>query len=479
MVWNANKTLNNGKYTIQGVLGQGGFGVTYFAIDNTNGNQVVIKTLNDFVQSHPDFAMFQQDFMNEALRLAKCNHAHIVKVYEVIQGDNLWCMVMEYAGKNDLGSLIHQMGALSETDALYYTHQIGEALDYIHSLNPPMIHRDVKPANILIRNNQGKPQAILIDFGIAREFKQNLTQSQTPILSDGFAPIEQYDKRAKRGAFTDVYALAATLYAMVTGEVPTAAPARMMFSLTPPKQINPQISDRLNQAILQGMELNPENRPQSIGEWLSSLGLTYQGKTVKIPDNGQNNWQNQGQKRQNIDLKSEVGINYSQLKNLLETGKWKEADIETYKLMLRVMSREKQGFLRDVDIDRFPCGDLQTINNLWVNYSNGRYGFSIQKQIYDQINIPGWSKKLGQLLGTIDNTIDNVKMQNFVPSVGWCKDSGLHYKYQELTFVPTAPKGHLPSRIYWQDGFFGNWAYLSLIKNISLRLNECNKLLCS
>ncbi|MFM6246554.1 MAG: protein kinase domain-containing protein [Dolichospermum sp.] len=283
MTWNPGKILNNGKYTIQSVLGQGGFGVTYLARD-TNDIQVVIKTLNDKVQNHRDFPQFQQDFVNEALRLAKCNHPHIVKVYEVIQEGNLWCMVMEYARTNDLDTLIAQEKErhLSENDALYYIQQIGEALDYIHSLNPPMIHRDVKPANILIRNHQGKNQAILIDFGIAREFKQNLTQSQTPFLSDGFAPIEQYDKRARRGAFTDVYALAATLYTMVTGEVPTAAPARMMFPLTPPKQINPQISDRLNQAILQGMELQPENRPQSIEKWFDLLGLAYQGKSVKI-----------------------------------------------------------------------------------------------------------------------------------------------------------------------------------------------------
>ncbi|MFM6010343.1 MAG: protein kinase domain-containing protein, partial [Dolichospermum sp.] len=281
MTWNPGKILNNGKYTIQSVLGQGGFGVTYLA-RNTKNIQVAIKTLNDKVQNHPDFAQFQQDFVNEALRLAKCNHPHIVKVHEVIQEDNLWCMVMEYAGTNDLGTLIAKERHLSEDDALYYIQQIGEALDYIHSLNPPMIHRDVKPANILIRNHQGKNQAILIDFGIAREFKQNLTQSQTPFLSDGFAPIEQYDKRAIRGAFTDVYALAATLYTMVTGEVPTAAPARMMFPLTPPKQINPQISDRLNQAILQGMELQPNKRPQSIEKWFDLLGLAYQGKSVKI-----------------------------------------------------------------------------------------------------------------------------------------------------------------------------------------------------
>jgi serine/threonine protein kinase len=467
MVWNPNKTIS--KYTIQSVLGEGGFGITYLAIDTTNGNQVVIKTLNDTVQKRPDFAQFQQDFMNEALRLAKCHHPHIVKVYEVIQEGNLWCMVMEYAGKDDLGGLIHQKGALSENDALYYTQQIGEALAYIHSLNPSMIHRDVKPANILIRNNQGKPQAILIDFGIAREFKQNLTQSQTPILSDGFAPIEQYDKRAKRGAFTDVYALAATLYAMVTGEIPTAAPARMMFNLTPPKQINPNISDRLNQAILKGMELKPEDRPQSIGEWFNLLGLTYRGQQNKsytptipvIPIKQQPVIV----PLQNIELRSEVGINYSTLRNYLDAGKWKEADIETFNLMLRVMSREKEGQLTEVDIRHFPCIDLHTIDNLWLSSSKQRYGFSIQKEIYENKNANWFSKIFED---------ENRKVDKFIDTVKWDRGS-----YDKLTFVPSASRGYFPARIYFYYYSYNGkvHCYLrdrKLIKFISLRLEECN-----
>jgi len=415
MVWNANKTLNNGKYTIQGVLGEGGFGVTYFAIDNTNGNQVVIKTLNDMVQSHPNFAQFQQDFMNEALRLAKCNHPHIVKVYEVIQGDNLWCMVMEYAGKNDLGDFIHQKGCLSENDSLYYIQQIGQALDYIHGLNPPMIHRDVKPANILIRNYQGKPQAILIDFGIAREFKQNLTQSQTIGLSPGFAPIEQYDRRAKRGAFTDVYALAATLYAMVTGEAPTESPTRMMFPLTPPKEINPQISDRLNQAILQGMELKPEDRPQSIGEWFILLGLKSGNVSTSRQPNPRINSTKTTQKVANLtpSLIIKTGIDYSKLSDYLSAAatatttndnritreyindntanaisianakKWQDADLETRIILLKLADREKEGWLRTGDLKKIPCQDLQNIDKLWVESSKGLFGFSVQRRMWE------------------------------------------------------------------------------------------------
>jgi serine/threonine protein kinase len=148
--------------------------------------------------------------------------------------------------------------------------------------NNSLLHRDVKPTNIILRS--GKSEAVLIDFGIAREFTPNLTQTHTQMLSDGFAPIEQYDKRAKRGAYTDVYALAATLYSLLTGEVPTLAPLRAAgMSLEPPKQINPSISDRVNQAILKGMEVNAGDRPQSMQEWLAFLGMRIYPTTPSVP----------------------------------------------------------------------------------------------------------------------------------------------------------------------------------------------------
>jgi len=168
----------------------------------------------------------------------------------------------------DLASQVVSRGALPEAEALRYIQQIGEALAVVH--NNSLLHRDVKPQNIMLRS--GKSEAVLIDFGIAREFTPNLTQTHTQMLSDGFAPIEQYDKRSKRGAYTDVYALAATLYSLLTGEVPTLAPIRAIGTpLEPPQQINSSISDRVNQSILKGMEVKPEDRPPSIQEWLALL----------------------------------------------------------------------------------------------------------------------------------------------------------------------------------------------------------------
>ena len=269
MAWLSGQELQNGKYTIEKELGEGGFGITYRARDN-QGNFVVIKTLNDAIQKRADFAKFQQDFLNEAIKLAKCSHPHIVQIYEVIHENDLWCMVMEYIDGEDLGTLVENQGILSETEALRYIQQIGSALTVVHDNG--LLHRDIKPQNIMLRS--GKSEAVLIDFGIAREFTPNLTKTHTKILSDGFAPIEQYDARAKRGAFTDVYALAATLYSVLTGELPTISPMRAIGTeLEEAKKINSSISDKVNQAIIKGMEIKPENRPQSISEWLSLLNI--------------------------------------------------------------------------------------------------------------------------------------------------------------------------------------------------------------
>jgi serine/threonine protein kinase len=269
MAWLSGQELQDGKYTIEKELGEGGFGITYRARDN-HGNFVVIKTVNDAIQKRADFTKFQQDFLNEAIKLAKCSHPHIVQIYEVIHEDDLWCMVMEYIDGEDLGSFVENQGVLSETEALRYIQQIGSALTVVH--NNGLLHRDIKPQNIMLRS--GKSEAVLIDFGIAREFTPNLTKTHTKILSDGFAPIEQYDARAKRGAFTDVYALAATLYSVLTGELPTISPMRAIGTeLAEAKKINSSISDKVNQAIIKGMELKPENRSQSINEWLSLLNI--------------------------------------------------------------------------------------------------------------------------------------------------------------------------------------------------------------
>lgn len=270
MVWAAGEKLQGNKYTIEKQLGEGGFSLTYLA-RNQNDQQVVIKTLNDRVQHRPDFVKFQQDFLNEAVRLAKCTHPHIVRIEEMIQQGNLCCMVMEYIAGEDLASRVMNQGVIPEAEALRYIQQIGEALIVVHRNG--LLHRDVKPQNIMLRADGSG--AVLIDFGTAREFTPNLNQTHTALMTNYFAPIEQYDERAPRGAYSDVYALAATLYVLLTGELPILAPVRAAgVPLESPNQLNPSISDKVNQALLEGMAFQARERPQSVQEWLELLGVT-------------------------------------------------------------------------------------------------------------------------------------------------------------------------------------------------------------
>ncbi|MCT7948661.1 serine/threonine-protein kinase [Ancylothrix sp. C2] len=418
MNWETGTSLQSGKYLIQKILGQGGFGITYLAKETATGSLVAIKTLNEKVRKRPDFIQCQQDFLNEALRLAKCSHPYIVEVHELIFEEPVWCVVMEYINGIDVASLIQEEGILSEFQALVYIGQIAQALIFVH--HQGILHRDVKPLNILITNN--RTEARLIDFGLARKFTPNLTQTHTEYTSEGFSPLEQYDKRALRGAYTDVYGLAATLYGMLTGKAPKPALKRYRsFSqyqedpLVPPKKLNHLISQQVNDAILKGMALEPQNRPNSISNWLKLLDLDIKFNpnyaVQEMPALPTAEWS------------SATGIDYSKLRDLLAAGNWQEADRETGNLMLLICGREKEGKLNIDDLQNFPQRDLLTLDNLWREYSLGRFGFSIQGKLWQKIN---------------------GKYEDFCNLIGWRKKFAT-LPYNQLIFNITAPQGHLPT----------------------------------
>ncbi|MBD2086215.1 serine/threonine protein kinase [Trichocoleus sp. ST-U3] len=272
MVWTNGQTLFGDRYFIEKRLGEGGIGITYLA-RNKRGELRVIKTLREQILNHPAWiprqAKLRQDFRDEALRLALCRHSHVVQIENVFDEGNLPCIAMEYIEGEDLDRRVFRIGVLSESEALQYIGQIGDALTEIHERG--LLHRDLKPNNIMLR--AGKSEAVLIDFGIAREFIPNAIQTHTENLTPGYAPPEQYIPNAERGEYIDVYALAATLYTLLTAEVPMPAPARLQnIPLEPPQQSNSKISDRVNEAIMRGMALNQKYRPQSVQEWLDLLG---------------------------------------------------------------------------------------------------------------------------------------------------------------------------------------------------------------
>ncbi|MDB9436340.1 serine/threonine-protein kinase [Dolichospermum lemmermannii CS-548] len=421
--WTPNTPLQNGQYIIKRAIGGGGFGETYLAEDTEENRLVVIKTLNREQRQKPDFAEIQKRFRKEALDLSKCYHPHIVQVYDNFPEDGLWAIVMEHIDGDDLAAYVEnytaENGYLSETEALRYIDQIGQALECVHERK--LLHRDVKPNNILLRRES--KEAVLIDFGLAREFQPGKIRSMTATKTEGYAPIEQYERRGDFGYYTDVYALAATLYSLLTNRVPIPANYRAEedVKLSPPQKFNQNISDKVNAAILKGMELEPVNRPQTVREFRELLGLI----------------------NQEVQLISSCGMDYRKLRDFLAARKWQEAEEETARVMLAVAKREGKGclglddkhwdYFPCEDIDYFPCEDLRIIDQLWVKYSDGKFGFSVQKRIYQSLG------------GT---QIHNHYIWNkFMDKVGWRDwEKQRNWLYHPgITMLLLKPEGHLPN----------------------------------
>jgi eukaryotic-like serine/threonine-protein kinase len=264
----AGTTLQGGKYTLDREIGRGGFGITFKATHHYLHQVVVVKTLNEKLRQHPDFAKFERQFQDEARRLATCIHPNIVRVSDFFVEDGLPYMVMEYIPGETLAEAFVLPGTpLSETTAIHYVRQIGAALQVVHSNG--LLHRDVKPDNIILR--EGTQEVVLIDFGIAREFNHGVRQTHTGIVSEGYSPIEQYLSQALRTPATDVYGLAATLYALLTAQVPMPALLRDREQMPSPRELQPHLSAAVNQAVMRGMAVEARFRPQSVTEWLQLL----------------------------------------------------------------------------------------------------------------------------------------------------------------------------------------------------------------
>jgi serine/threonine-protein kinase len=272
MIWAKGQELQHGKYIIEEVLGQGGFGITYKALHVLFKQQVVIKTPNEYLKYERDYDQYVERFVREGrilARLSETPHPQIVGVRDLFLEDETHCLVMDFVPGMNLFDVVRERGALREGEAIEYIRQIGEALALVHQAG--LVHRDAHPKNIMLRGNG---TAVLIDFGIAKEIIPSTMSSTGDAGNRGFAPYEQL-VRGSREPNVDIYCLAATLYYVVTGQPPPTSLDRKLndIPLIPPKQIVPGICDRINQAILHGMALEPENRPHSIQDWLNYLDL--------------------------------------------------------------------------------------------------------------------------------------------------------------------------------------------------------------
>jgi serine/threonine protein kinase len=275
MIWQKGHKLQGGRYVIEKVLGEGGFGITYKVLHTALQDYVVIKTLNDDLRDEPDFDNYEEKFKQEARilkKLSKQKNKNIVRVTDLFEENKIWYLVMDFIEGESLQDLVKKR-KLSETEAVNYIRQVGEALVVCHNKN--LFHRDAHPGNIMIQEDG---TAILIDFGLAGEIiPSSRYEGFKPFAHPIFAPYEQGFRERK--PTIDVYTLAASLYYAVTRNLPAAGSERYKEvrlqrhadPLISPEQYNPDISNDVKFAIEKGMKLEPQFRPQSMAKWLALL----------------------------------------------------------------------------------------------------------------------------------------------------------------------------------------------------------------
>ena len=273
-------SMLSGKYRIVRVLGEGGFGITYEGLDTVLNLKVAIKeyyplglvnrtaTVSTEVtafsrENQTLFSKGKQNFLKEARTLAKfATDPSIVTVRDFFELNNTAYIVMDFLDGTDIKEFLKYNGKMSFEDTYSMLRPVMVALGKIHSEG--LIHRDISPDNIMITNDGSIK---LLDFGAAREISREGEKSLSVMLKPGYAPEEQYRTKGSQGPWTDIYALCATMYKMITGETPDDAMNRIFEDeLENIREYNPQVSEAANAVIMKGMAVNREGRFQSMQE---------------------------------------------------------------------------------------------------------------------------------------------------------------------------------------------------------------------
>jgi serine/threonine protein kinase len=517
------------------LLGEGGFGRTYEAIDTDRmDDPCVIKQFFPQVQGTAALEKATELFKQEAKRLYELGeHPQIPRLIASFEQDKRLYLVQELIEGQTLLAELQQQGAFRETKIRQLLADLLPVLKVVHERG--VIHRDIKPENIMRRRKDGK--LMLIDFGVSKQVTATiLGQAGTTVGTHGYAPMEQM--RGQVYPASDLYSLGVTCIRLLTQCLPKEDGSDDLYDglngkwiwrerLPEGTNISPQLADVLDKMLQNYLK----NRYQSADEVLADVGNdsqtvpdssrnplkisligTWSGRSienqhtfvtlvithqqsdnffegslnvrnlhikwtyrididvkfnpktnvVKVRENhviSEHSWwtwrlrENEGTlspdgkqifyKRKdpdNTDSGVLVRVDYGKLTELLVGGHWKEADEETGTLMLKISCREHEGWLNSEDIREFPYQDLCKINEFWVKYSNGRFGFSVQRRIWKTENYD-WIK-VGKRVGWRINN----KWKN----------------YTNLTFTLNAPEGAFPT--FWGGegrnllfGYSGCW----------------------
>ena len=307
-----NTTLQGGKYRIEHVLGQGGFGITYLAVQTSLQRQVAIKEffMKDFcsrdeatlsmqtpsIGSNKQVDQYKRKFIKEARNLARLNHPNIISVIDVFEENDTVYYVMPYLAGGSMQDYVKSHGVLCESEAMKYVKQVAKALKYMHE-EQHMCHFDVKPANILLN---GKGDAVLIDFGISKNYDSSGHETTTtPVgISEGYAPIEQYQQNVEDfSPVSDVYALGATLYFLLHGKRPVSAVHRASgTALLMRKSLSQGVKDIINAS----MKISKRERAKSVDVFMGNFITSTSRNYTYVKDDDESTILERGEKAEKI-----------------------------------------------------------------------------------------------------------------------------------------------------------------------------------
>ncbi|WP_414527989.1 GUN4 domain-containing protein [Nodularia chucula] len=502
------KLLLRERYAPQSILGQGGFGRTFLAIDEDKPSKpfCVIKQFLPQAQGTDSIEKASQLFAQEAERLEELGkHPQIPELMAYFTADNRQYLVQEFVKGETLEAELNKNGVFSEKQIRELLIELLEILQFVHSKQ--VIHRDINPENIIRRSSDNK--LFLVDFGAAKVVEQKQrTVTVTIIGSAEYCAPEQ--SMGKPKFISDLYSLGVTCLHLLTDISPFDLYDVMEGEWVWRDYLNGNVvSDELGKILERLASPLPKQRYQSVAEVVNVLNpVSFNRRTP--PPNAANPERTTPPPNPASEegLKSPVGMDYRKLRDLLAGGMWEEADAETARVMLAIAKREKEGWLDEKSIDNFPCADLRTIDQLWVKYSNGRFGFSVQKRIYQSLG--GTRKYDKEIWGAFGDRVGWKKGGDwFSTLLGWKKeDNSLHYSdiynkkiwgafgdkeiwgkggdwfstllgsqkeenwlyYSDITFDIKAPVGHLPwiSHLPHREDLYNCWGLISLISHLDL-----------
>ena len=256
-------TVIEGKYEILKLIGKGGMSKVYLAMDVNLNKQWAIKEILKEARNKNN-EVIVQSAIAEANMMKKLDHPCLPRIVDIINRDNVIFVVMDYIEGEPLSKVLQQDGAQPQDVVLNWAESLCGVLDYLHNQTPPIIYRDMKPANVMLQPNGSVK---LIDFGIAREYKEQNLEDTVCLGTKGYAAPEQFGGKGQTDRRTDIYCLGVTLYHLLTGQNPCDPP----YEIYPIRHWNPSLSAGLENIIIKCTQLNPEDRFDSCAELLYAL----------------------------------------------------------------------------------------------------------------------------------------------------------------------------------------------------------------